>query len=598
MVDTLTPVERISRDRQPVGRRFPLHRLALQIGWVLGLAAVVVARISRFGFTPADQGFILASSWRLLNGEIPHRDIVSARPLGSAVLHVVDFLSPAPLFVSSVFIAMVEIIVFTIACAALLTRTSPLRWGPLRTLLVASASLINLHLFTLMAWHTIDGLMLSAVGWWLIDTGLRSDSAWQRRIGLFCLGFAVLTKQSFALVAPIGLLMLLLHPAARGQRRSWRRLAVDVLCLGAFPILYVGVVAAAGGLGAAITQFTSARGAFGESLITMWETDFRVLFDLGQVDWRRAVIEVLAVAVLLAVVWPWRHRIGTAGVWLRFVLAGGGAALAIRALVDSELSYPPFWSVQIAWIFVAVIGLDAVVGRHFPWRPLLLVVLAYSASLSWGYDYPALLAGTLVLATLEVLLTAVPEVRVVPRVVTAVVGVVALAAASSALIDVHDRAPAADLPHDRLSVDLGSVAPEMSGIRTSPGVGTYVAQIEDCVRRYPAKKTAVLPDNSFVYPVMKLRNPFPMDWPLPLELVADSRQRMLAAADELNRDGGYLVLFQTVGVGQMRAGEPVPDSVPVDHPVAAGSDPVITQVRDRLTGVPVTCGSFVGVWSR
>ncbi|MBP2321647.1 hypothetical protein JOF56_002032 [Kibdelosporangium banguiense] len=596
----LDVTERVAVTASPtvVSRKSVLIRLAIHVAWVIALAVAVVARVARFGFTAADQGFILAGSWRLLHGEIPHLDIVSARPLGSSVLHVIDFLIPAPLYISSVFLAMIELIVFTIACAALLTRTSPLQWGPLRTLLVAAASLVNLHLFTLMAWHTIDGLMLTAVGWWMLDAGLRSQNPWQRRIGLALLGFAVITKQSFALAVPIGFLILFLHPDARKQAKSWLRVLIDLLCLGSVPILYFGTVAAAGGLGEAILQLTSAKGAYGESLIWFWQNDFSVIFDQAQIDWRRAVLGVFGVSLLLGVLWLLRDRIGVAGVWLRILAAAGGVAITVYSLADTELSYPPTWAIKIAWIFAAAIVLDAVVHKYFPWRPLLLVVLAYSASLSWGYDYPALLGGTLVIATLEILLSAVPEVRIVPRVVTALAGVVALAAASFALVTAHDRSVTADQPHDKLTVDLGSVLPEMSGIRTSPITATYVRQIKDCVAKYPADNVAVLPHNSFVYPVMKLHNPFPLDWPLDAELVADAIPRTDAAIDNLNRDGHYLVIFQTLEIDALRKGVPVPASVPLDAEIAPTSSVAVRLIKDRLTGERITCGSFVGVWSR
>lgn len=596
MVDT---TERIasSAPLPAVSRRPVLIKLAIHIGWVIALAVAVVWRVARFGFTPADQGFILAGSWRVLNGEIPHLDFISARPQGSSLLHMIDFLIPAPLYISSVFLAMVQIIVFTIACAALLTKTSPLRWGPLRTLLVAAASLINLHLFTLMAWHTVDGLMLTAVGWWMLDAGLRSQSTWQRRIGLVLLGFAVITKQSFALAVPIGFLILFLHPDSRKLARSWLRIIVDLLCLGAIPILYFGIVAAAGGLGETIVQLTSARGAFGEPLTWMWQNDLSTIFDSTQIDWRRAVLTVFGAGLVIAVAWLLRDRIGPAGVWLRILMAAGAATVTVYALAETELVYPPTWSIKIAWVFVAVIALDAVVQKHFPWRPLLLVVLAYSASLSWGYDYPALLAGTLVISTMEILLAAVPEVRVVPRVVTALAGVVALAAASFGLVTAHDKFLAADQTHDKLTVNLGSVTPAMTGIRTSPQVATYVQQIKDCVQRYQADNVAVLPDNAFVYPVLKLHNPFPLDWPLELEVVADTVPRTNAVIDKLNRDGRYLVLFQTVDIGSLRKGLPVPASVPLEAPIVPTTEAVLL-AKERLTGERISCGSFVGVWSR
>jgi hypothetical protein len=595
MIDTVEQITPVSTPGARAGKTF-LVRLAVHVGWVLGLAAATVAWVARFGFTAADQGFILAGSWRLLHGEIPHVDFVSARPAGSSILHLIDFAIPAPLYISSVYVAMVELIVFTIACAALLTRTSPLQWGPLRTLVVAAASLVNLHLFTIMAWHTIDGMMLSAAGWWLLDSGLRSQRTWQRRLGLALLGFAVITKQSFALAVPIGLLILFLHPDARAQAKTWSRVLLDLLCLGAMPILYFGVITAAGGLGEAILQLTSARGAFGEILLALWHNDTSQIFTNPD-DWRRPVLLVFLAAVALGALWVFRERLGAAGVWLRILAAAAGAMVTILTLAGTQLSYPPNWAIRIGWIFVAVIALDAVVRKYFPWRPLLIVVLAYSASLSWGYDYPALLAGTLVISTLEILVSAVPEARVTPRVVRALAGVVLLATAAYGLQWAHNRYVAADQTPDKLTVNLGTVLPEMAGIRSSPQVETYLRQIKDCVAKYPASNVAVLQDNPFVNPIMKLRNPFPMDWPLELELVADTVPRFEAAIDRLNRDGDYLVLFQTVSVAQLRKGHEVPASVPWDTPTFQTTN-VVPQVQQGLTGERITCGSFVGVWSR
>ncbi|MFF0148899.1 hypothetical protein ATK36_1952 [Amycolatopsis sulphurea] len=102
------------------GRLNRFRPVFLLVG-VLAVAAGTVARIGRFGFNPSDQGFVLAATWRILHGEIPHVDVVSPRPLGSAYLHVLDFLVPAPLMLASGFVMMAQLSVATIALAALLT---------------------------------------------------------------------------------------------------------------------------------------------------------------------------------------------------------------------------------------------------------------------------------------------------------------------------------------------------------------------------------------------------------------------------------------------------------------------------------------------
>src|SRR6266850_1768570 len=43
---------------------------------------------SWMGLIPTDDGFVMAYSRRLLEGEVPHRDFVSIRPLGSPLLHL------------------------------------------------------------------------------------------------------------------------------------------------------------------------------------------------------------------------------------------------------------------------------------------------------------------------------------------------------------------------------------------------------------------------------------------------------------------------------------------------------------------------------
>src|SRR5881392_1943649 len=43
---------------------------------------------SWMGFTPTDDGFTLAYSRRLLDGQVPHRDFIIIRPFFSPLLHV------------------------------------------------------------------------------------------------------------------------------------------------------------------------------------------------------------------------------------------------------------------------------------------------------------------------------------------------------------------------------------------------------------------------------------------------------------------------------------------------------------------------------
>ncbi|WP_344424961.1 hypothetical protein [Amycolatopsis minnesotensis] len=561
-------------------------RALLHVAWIGALALAAGLRVGRFGFHPSDQGFILAQSWRVLHGEIPHTDIISARPLGSAVLHVLDFAIPAPLFVSSSVLSMVEIIMGTVALAVLVTRKPLLTWGPGLTGLVAAAALLNLNSFPLMAWHTIDGIALTALGAWALDSGLRSGNPLARRAGLVLFGLAPLVKQSFAPAALVGLAWLALHPSTRRPVR-WPRILVDLCCLGACGAGYVGVVALDGGFTTMADQLTGGLPAYAERLLTFW--------DGASI---RFVWPVLAVVIVMAGIALVRRR-GDRFRALHGVFLLVGAAVVVRVVVRGGFSAELRWADILWWAAVAAVLLAGVLAHRPPWPALLVPALGLMISLSWGQDTPTLLAGSLALTVAVVLadgLPAVPWRRQERLVAAGALGLAAVVAASVLVVKKHDEGAYLDVSHDRLTEDLGTVTPAMAGVRTNPGTYAYLAQIEDCVRRFPAADVAVLANNPFAYPAFGLHNPFPLEWPLPLEVVADAPQRMLDTAAGLNARGDYLVLFQTVDPDVLAKGGPVPATVSADAPIIDYLG-VENGIRDALHGTPVTCGSFVGRWA-
>ncbi|KDN21270.1 hypothetical protein [Amycolatopsis rifamycinica] len=585
-MDVASPAQ-VATTPAPPARTRPLLRWSVHAGWVLLLALATELRVGRFGFHPSDQGFILAQAWRVLHGEVPHADIISARPLGSAVLHVADYALPMPLFFGSSFLAMVEIIVATIAFAALVTRRRVLDWGPGMTAIVAAASLINLNAFPLMAWHTIDGIALTACGAWALDAGLGSGRALARRGGLALLGSAVFVKQSFVLAAVIGLVWLLLHPATRAGTRRALRLVLDLLALGAPGLAYVAWVSLGGGFTEMVEQVTGGVPAYGERLLGLWLDDPEAL---TRAPGRELGFFAAIAVVLLAVRLP-GDRLGAAGRVASWVLVLAGAAAVVRTVVDGRFTGATRWADVLWWILAVSVPVNAAVRRKVPWPGLLVLATGFMISLSWGNDTPTLLTGTLALTALLLLGELVPARP--RRWVTATAGLTAVAVCGGVVVARHDQAAYLDVGHDRLTEDLGAVTPAMAGIRTNPSTFTFVRQIRDCLDRFPAPRTAILPDSPFAYPAFGLRNPFPLEWPLPLEIVGDAPERMLATADRLNREGGYLVLFQTDSYRMLATGGPVPESIPAGTPVFdyLGLEKAI---QARLTGRTVTCGSFVG----
>src|SRR5947209_19372978 len=78
---------------------------------------------SWMGFTPTDEGFTLAHSRRILDGEVPHRDFIIIRPFFSPLMHVPEvwFGGACTLWVSR-FIVWFQLAALSAAWVAVSTR--------------------------------------------------------------------------------------------------------------------------------------------------------------------------------------------------------------------------------------------------------------------------------------------------------------------------------------------------------------------------------------------------------------------------------------------------------------------------------------------
>lgn len=565
--------------------------------WPLGVAAAAVWSTGRYGFSPTDDEFVLAGSWRLLQGEVPHKDFVSARPVGASILHLIDFVLPGPLFLDGRFTTALEFVLTAAALLVLAVRGIGVhRGGSLRrtacvAMGTAAVTLMNLHDFPLTPWHTVDGLACSAVGWFLVDDGLALGRPGRRRFGLFLAGFAAICKQSFAPVPLIALCMLVLRSGElRPTWRSPRGLVGDAAALVLAPVGYFVWVGAAGGLRDAVVQLTASPPVWGRETIIepwhalladptaiLWGTAFVAAVGLWALsrnsDQRKAESVTLASAVVISIA-----LVGTLlGVTLSEPIGAG-----IIPFVGPGLEVPLESSPLLWWMCLILVVVDAAKTRRIFTPAVATCALAWMASLSWGYALPVLLQGSLVANSLILTWgrTAVPAMlsgnqnrhrsrmrQAAPVVLTALVAI-----ASSAFV-LSERATHEyrDAPRAELTADLGSAAPGGRGIRTSAATVAYMRGLSKCVGEHPATWTAILPDTAAAYPLLHLHNPFPSDWMLPQELVGDADARILATAQDLDHSGDYLVLFQD-------------------------DDPLIDAIKSRLTGKAVQCGTLTGRW--
>lgn len=516
------------------------------------------------GFSPTDDGFILAQSWRIMQGEVPHVDFTSPRPVGSGLLHLPVLLFPDGLLAISRLIVTAQLMWLAFCGVTLLESTTGrlLRWRPIWVL---AAFVVNVGVWPVMAWHTIDGLFLGLTSFWLADQAIRrgwSSWAW---IPIWILsGAAPLAKQGFMLVPLlVGVACLI----ARERRALW-----------AMPLAFSPAVGyatwvrdAPGGLGTALHS-----GSLGDIL-----QPFRSAIGLVSTPTGLVVVACITLALGANVSNVGRGNPSVAVATVASVLIPG-ATMAAGWLQGFHIGRP--W----AYLPVLAVVMAGFSNWRLVWRSgwsMGVLSLSFASSLSWGTTGPSLLAGTLIVWAIGLVLgdsrlpDSVDRVVALTLVIGSLVSVIPTRHA-----DVYGEGPASTLSSSAVG------APSLRLIRMSPQAAAYVDMVQTCVNRYPASWVAVSPDGAALYPILRLRNPMPSDWRI-AEETASNDALFLARTFARLRSTEWLMLMQTYRLDTLSSQETELISVPREELAALPED---IALFNSLDGTPLVCGSLLG----
>src|SRR5215203_3791994 len=187
--------------------RLTNQNVLISVAFLVVVPTVAHLLFSWRGFNAVDDGFTLAYSRRILEGQIPHRDFIIIRPFVSPLIHTpfVLFGGDYTFWVSRFFVWFeFACISWAWVCIANRAFDNPFDNG--MKVFVGSVSFAaSVHYFVLTAWHTVDGIFLSSIGVWML---LAQKHARWRVIGYLLIAAAYLCKQSFLLMAPLTLLLL------------------------------------------------------------------------------------------------------------------------------------------------------------------------------------------------------------------------------------------------------------------------------------------------------------------------------------------------------------------------------------------------------
>lgn len=470
--------------------------------------------LSRAGYSPADDGMILALARRLVSGEVPHRDFISVRPVGSGLVHAPLLLAGEPGYWTSRWFVWCQLGAIAWACVRILeSYTQPL--GGRRFALAVLLFVATAHSFPPMAWHTIDGVCATCVGVALV----RTRAGWARILGYVLIGFSCICKQSFVVSATVTFVAL-------GGHRSLRHV-IAVLAPGALYIIVLGI---AGALGDAVQQLTLTSGPL---LDGMYET-YTGLNSLVGI--------VLGILVLLID----RGAGPRAARWARALVV----APLFFGLFVRVLSWPrPLAFAMYSFTLVAYLAITLVAQRGEP-RRLVLIALALgvAASLSHGYLTPAIASGMLVIAVM------VPRSDrtaggLLPD--AALLGITALALAAFITVRTHYvyLDDARNLTHE-----LDTALPGGRLIRTNERTHAFLADLRQTSDAVTARgrRYAIVPDAAGWWAFATQRNPLDVDWWIDVELGFDHPALVHRALNALEAQRGRItILVQKYGTGAL-----------------------------------------------
>jgi hypothetical protein len=461
---------------------------------------------SSLGFNPTDDGFILAYSRRMLDGQVPHRDFISIRPIGSALLH-----SPFVLLGGDYtywidrLAVWCEFAVIAWAWVAIITRCARIDLTRVeRFALYLIAFMFSTHIYAIMAWHTVDGLFLVSAGLLLC---MRETTSC-KLIGYAVIGTACLCKQNFAVMGPACLVLL----------GDWRRPRYWAAVLTP-PLLYTVYLLAMSALPNAILQL-GAQSDLVRTGVTRYLTSGETLVGL------------LTGCVLgLAVSWTRGSGIHAARRGMRKLLGMIGASgvllyCALALGVGGTIAGDTYSEHASFVLLGAVVGATVylLIARRQLSGPAragaLAAVTAWSASISIGYNNPALMGGSLaivLLAYAQITGDADDATRRLGRLRTVLLGTVLVLTVVKYGI-AREQHIYLEQPAAHLTYALDGVFPGGRLLRTNRNTYDFLRDLQRAVLKTKGQPYAIVPECSGYWAKAAQLNPLPIDWPQSIEL--------------------------------------------------------------------------------
>ncbi|MEM8886582.1 MAG: hypothetical protein AAGD28_01260 [Bacteroidota bacterium] len=458
----------------------------LGIGFLL--AVLYFLAYGFHGMSDTDQGFISALSYRVLQGEIPYVDFIYIRPPLSLYLHAfIQSFIPASLEILGerfIFYLFMALSVFW-TIRGLQHFFDFRKIGISTELFLVMAFACSVHNFPPMAWHTIDGILFSSLGVYMVA---RRQKIYWHVFALFCFAAAALCKQAFYPMLVFGPALLFLQ---YGAKYAWKPAAI-------FGGIFLSL------LGSIYLSYPEYSTAFLEQ--SMGESRLTDLVDVAIVEYAKPF---LLIVLPLLIVWrahaiyTWRYL--PAGI---FGLAFWGL-LGMHVYQSLKLDAyvaPSFGFSQAFWLIAVGVAVKSFWLNRAAFSFLLsLLSIGWCAGISWGYANPMLFFTPILFAFIYGLNE---ELELsVPRYFYGVACILLIWVFAFLY-----QYPYRDQERDLLTAKPGMYVEKLTALRTGEPFEEKLLELKDYFEKYDPNRTAVLPGYPMAHYLFNAHNPLPVDW--------------------------------------------------------------------------------------
>jgi hypothetical protein len=503
-----------------VTRSWPawLPFLALYLAVAVGLFLIT----RDHAYHPTDDGFILAYSWRITQGEIPYRDFIFERPPLTLYLHIGWLALPEGWQIPAGRLAFYMELAASCFLMTAWAVSRGLRANAATLAVTGGTFLIALHTFPPMPWVTVDGVFFAGAGIASFLTWRGGRSARWLALSVAALALGSLAKQSFApLLGVVVAYGLVSSVRARDGRVAAAAIAPPSLIAGAFIVALIATSALEPFL-YQIAQPLQMR----PSATNPWTGD---LVAIGVMPYLTSLapgfVPLFALATIAFLV---RDQARAAAVRLPITLA----LLFLAALFIPTRPFSSGFVVFYGAATIAIADAIRVGGGRSSAVPLVAYVLAllagWCASLSFAYLTPILAVG--LLGPLAALTAGRRPTRF-----DTVLAAATLATIAAVVIVSNVVLPYRDTPRDQQTADLGEIYPRLGHVYTNPSNAARHRELRDLSTRFALDRgRSFVVFNAFplAHFLSASRSPVSVDWLEPQEYVGneDRLQRELESS--------------------------------------------------------------------